>query len=87
MEAQFTLKTGLQMKLGGFKTINRERLRQLSGDKLAQFARTGGLDLIYTHLASLRNFTPTAERIAKANEPPTAPFDTTHSDGRIAEPV
>ena len=65
MEAQFTLPSGQQMKLGGFKVVNRERLRQLDGDKLAELARTGGLDLIYAHLHSLRNFTPIAERMTK----------------------
>ena len=68
MEAQFTLRSGQQMKLGGFKAVNRERLRRLDGDKLADLARTGGLDLIYAHLNSLRNFTPIAERMAQAND-------------------
>jgi hypothetical protein len=66
MEAQFTLRTGQRMRLGGFKAVNRDRLRQLDGDKLAEFARSGTLDLIYAHLHSLRNFTPIAERIAQA---------------------
>src|SRR5262249_37992370 len=31
MEAQFTLNSGQRMKLGGFRTVNREKLRNLSG--------------------------------------------------------
>ena len=70
MEAQFTIRGGQQMKLGGFRAVNRDRLRQLDGDKLALLARSGALDLIYAHLHSLRNFTPIAERIAQAAADP-----------------
>ncbi len=53
-------------------TVNRERLRALPGDALARLAATGDLDLIYSHLQSQRNFTPTAERIVQVIEPPQA---------------
>jgi SapC protein len=66
MEAQFTLGPGQQIKLGGFHTINRERLRAVEGDVLAQFARSGELDLIYSHIHSMRNLTPVAERVRNA---------------------
>lgn len=82
MEAQFTLPSGQQMKLGGFKVVNRERLRQLDGDKLVELARTGGLDLIYAHLHSLRNFTPIAERMT-----PKAPEALPISQGLELAPV
>jgi hypothetical protein len=57
------------MTLGGFMTVNRDRLKALSGDELARLAASGDLDLIYAHLHSQRNFTPTAERIGKIVEP------------------
>ncbi len=80
MEAQFTLPSGQMMKLGGFKVINRERLRQLDGEKLSELARTGGLDLIYAHLHSLRNFTPIVERINRsATEAPPKVFEARES--------
>ena len=63
MEAQFTLGPGQQIKLGGFYTVNRERLRAVEGEVLSQMARSGELDLIYAHLHSLRNLAPVAERI------------------------
>jgi hypothetical protein len=63
MQAQFALKSGQRMTLAGFKTVNRTRLKALSGDALARLAASGDLDLIYAHLHSQRNFTPTAERI------------------------
>ncbi len=49
---------------------NRERLRALSGDALARLAASGELDLIYAHLHSQRNFTPTAERVLGVLERP-----------------
>jgi hypothetical protein len=73
MEAQFTLRSGQQMKLGGFKVVNRDRLCALEADKLAELARSGGLNLIYSHLHSLRNFTPIAERMAQAAPPEALP--------------
>jgi hypothetical protein len=63
MRAEFTLRTGQKITLGGFMSVNRERLRALSGETLAQFAALGELDLIYAHLHSQRNFTATAERV------------------------
>ncbi|HLH94467.1 MAG TPA: SapC family protein [Xanthobacteraceae bacterium] len=66
MRADFTLRSGQRMALGGFMTINRERLRALPGDALAQLATRGELDLIYAHLHSQRNFAATAERVLGA---------------------
>ena len=69
MESQFKLGPGPQIKLGGYYTVNRERLRAVEGDMLAPMARGGELDLIYAHLYSLRNLAPVAERIRNlANE-------------------
>jgi hypothetical protein len=36
--------------------VDREKLKALPGDKLAELARTGELELIYVHLQSMRNF-------------------------------
>jgi hypothetical protein len=72
MQAQFTLRSGQRVTLGGFMTVNRNRLRALSGDVLARLATTGDLDLIYAHLHSQRNFTPTAERISRVLDPAEA---------------
>jgi hypothetical protein len=73
MQAQFSLPSGQRMTLGGFMSVNRDRLRALPGDVLARLAATGDLDLIYAHLHSQRNFTPTAERIVRVVGPETAP--------------
>ncbi len=68
MQAQFTLKGGQRITLGGFMSINRERFRALSGEALARLAAAGDLDLIYAHFHSQRNFTPTAERVVRVLE-------------------
>jgi hypothetical protein len=65
MQAQFSLRSGQRLTLGGFMSVNRDRLKALSGDALARLAASGDLDLIYAHLHSQRNFTPTAERIVR----------------------
>jgi hypothetical protein len=63
MRAEFTLSSGQRITLGGFMSVNRDRLRALSGETLQRFAALGELDLIYAHLHSQRNFTATAERV------------------------
>lgn len=63
MQAQFSLPSGQRITLGGFMTVSRSRLKSLSGDVLARLAASGDLDLIYAHLHSQRNFTPTAQRV------------------------
>jgi hypothetical protein len=65
MQAQFVLRSGQRLSLGGFMNVNRNRLRALPGDALARLAASGDLDLIYAHLHSQRNFAPTAERVAR----------------------
>lgn len=72
MQAQFTLRSGQTITLGGFMVVSRARLRALPGDALAKLAASGDLDLIYAHLHSQRNFTPTAERVVKVLEPSPA---------------
>ncbi|GLS43627.1 SapC family protein [Methylobacterium brachythecii] len=86
MQAQFTLRTGQRSTLSGFSVVNRERLKALPADKLAELMQADEMELIYLHLASMRNLTPIAERIGSpidtAQEPETAPaspsdFETT----------
>jgi SapC len=73
MQAQFRLRSGQRIMLGGFMAVNRDKLRSLPGDSLARLAATGDLDLIYAHLHSQRNFTPTAERVVRLLEPQAVP--------------
>jgi hypothetical protein len=63
MQARFTLKDGRQLSLSGFQAVNRDKLRALDADKLAELARNDDLELIYLHLFSLRHLSQTAERV------------------------
>jgi hypothetical protein len=80
MQAQFVLRSGQRMTLGGFMSVNRDRLKALSGNALAKLAANGDLELIYAHLHSQRNFTPTAERIVAH----IAPEQAASSDKKVA---
>jgi hypothetical protein len=52
------------MALGGFMAVNRSRLKTLSGEKLAEMARSDELELLYAHLHSMRNFAAMRDRFA-----------------------
>jgi hypothetical protein len=64
MQAQVTLGSDKRTSLTGFQAVNRDRLKALAGDKLAELAKTDELELIYLHLQSLRNFSGFGERLA-----------------------
>lgn len=69
MQAQFSLGTGQQVSLAGFSAINRERLNALSGDKLEELAKVQGLEPMFAHLFSLKNFSSMVEKAIEM-EPP-----------------
>ncbi|GJE70112.1 SapC family protein [Methylorubrum podarium] len=77
MQAQFTLRSGQRSTLSGFSVVNRDRLKALSPEQLAELMQADEMELVYLHLASLRNLTPIAERIGgpvdAAQAPETAP--------------
>jgi len=73
MQAQIKLRSGQQMSLTGFMTVNRNKLNALEPDKLSELARTGILELAYTHLLSLKNFTAMMERVAETVRTGDAP--------------
>lgn len=64
MQANVTTPQGEKVSLGGFLGVKRELIRQLSGEKLEKLAKTDELELLYLHLASLRNFTEFKDRMA-----------------------
>ena len=63
MQAQIDMASGERLSLGGFWAVNRAKLKALSGEKLAELARTDELELLYTHLQSMRNFNLLRERL------------------------
>lgn len=63
-QAQFSLPGGQSAQLGGFFTLDRDKLKALPAEVLAEMAKTDELELCYVHLQSLNNLTPMARRIA-----------------------
>jgi hypothetical protein len=68
MQAQFNLSTGEQRSLSGFMTIDRDKLKALPGDELADLARKDELECAFLHLASLRHFRGMLERFSPKKE-------------------
>jgi len=79
MRAQANLPSGERLALSGFQAVSRDKLKALPGDKLAELAKTDGLELLFLHLQSMRNFATMVERLGgrqqpvAAVEPPIAP--------------
>jgi len=63
MQATMSLETGEKLSLTGFMAVDRKKLLALSGDVLADLAKTDELELIYLHLHSMRNFNNARERL------------------------
>ncbi len=68
MQAHLSMPGGSQQSLTGFQVINRERLKTLEGDGLAELARTDALELAYLHLQSLNNFSAMAQRTGETGD-------------------
>lgn len=81
MQAEFTLGTGEKASLRGFLAVDRNKLKALGGDVLAELAKTDELELIYLHLHSMRNFAAVKDRMVQS--PAAAPADA----GSVPAPV
>ena len=66
MQAQIKLSSGARMALQGFSVVDRARLKTLSANELAELVKSDELELIYTHLVSVRNFTTVRDRLGQA---------------------
>jgi hypothetical protein len=66
MQADVTLSSGQRLSLSGFQVVNRDRLKNLGAERLAELAKTDELELIYLHLHSMRNFNAMVDRLAAA---------------------
>ena len=62
MQAQVKFGSGQEMTIGGFMVVNREKLKAVPGDRLAELASVDELELLYLHLQSLHNVTDLANR-------------------------
>jgi hypothetical protein len=63
MQAQIALESGERMSLGGFMAVNRNKLKAVAGEKLAELAQTDELELLYLHMQSMRNFNVLKDRL------------------------
>jgi hypothetical protein len=63
MQAQVTLDAGTRLMLGGFMAINRDRLKALPPETLAEMMWTDEMELLYLHLHSMRNFEGLRDRL------------------------
>lgn len=77
MEAIVSLPDGRQVPLRGLLGVSREKLRALDGAELSALAKSDALELVYLHLASLRNFNEVKDRfvVSMAGEPALANAD------------
>lgn len=66
MQAQVTVESGPRLSLRGFMAVNREKLKALPGETLAELARTDELELVYQHLRSMRNFEGLRDRLEQS---------------------
>jgi hypothetical protein len=48
----------------GFMAIDRDKLKALPGDKLAELSKTGELEVVYVHLQSMRNLSAMLTRVS-----------------------
>ena len=55
MQANIEMQSGEKYAVGGFKCVNREKLKALPADKLAALVKSDQMELIYAHLHSLSN--------------------------------
>ena len=63
MQAQVTLDAGTRLMLGGFMAVNRDKLKALPPETVAEMLRTDELELLYLHLHSMRNFEGLRDRL------------------------
>jgi len=63
MQAQVALESGQKVSLAGFMGVNRDKLKALPGEALADMAKTNELEWVYLHLNSLKNFEGMRERL------------------------
>ena len=67
MQAQFNLESGERLALEGFAVIDRERLKVISSETLSELFISDQLELMFLHLASLRNLAGLRGRISAAS--------------------
>jgi hypothetical protein len=88
MQAQFTLGSGEKASLRGFMAVDRNKLKELGGEALAEMVKADELELLYLHLHSMRNFAAVRDRLAPGPrvEGPDAAGSQPPSEGGAGRP-
>lgn len=68
MGAQFTPPQGEKVTLTGFYAVNRKKLKELPAEQMEQLVKNDGMELIFLHLYSLRNFNSMLSKIGVNEE-------------------
>lgn len=66
MHVEYTLTNGDKGQMRGFHGVNREKLKALSSEALAEMMQADELELVYAHLQSLNNLDPLLNRMNPA---------------------
>ena len=85
VQAQFTLTSGESRTLGGFMTIDREKLKAISAEDAADMLRKDEMECTFLHLASLAHFRDMLERVPSGQ--PVQDADEPPSETPLAEPA
>ena len=64
---------GKKREIEGLQTVDREKLKVLSGDKVQELLQSNSMELIFLHLQSLGNLRSLASRIPKEHEDASLP--------------
>jgi len=64
VQANIEMKSGDKFAIGGFRCVNRDKLKNLSAEALKQLVDSGEMELIYAHLLSLNNINTLMNRMA-----------------------
>lgn len=73
MQAEFDMVDGSKSRLTGFRVVDREKLKALAPETLAELCSNDELECIYLHLASLRHFRTMLERLKGRAAPAEVP--------------
>jgi hypothetical protein len=85
MTARFKLPSGDKAALSGFMAIDRDKLKGLSGETLAELSRVGELELLYIHLQSMRNLGSMLARVSGDVAGNEVTAEHTHADSSQEE--
>jgi SapC len=85
MEASFNTPDGERHSLSGFMTVDRDKLKALPADELAQLMAVDELECIFLHLFSLRHFGSIAEKFSGSGVQPAGTSPDSVLEGAATE--